>query len=531
MAKKVWFGLLFCFLLFLVFPLTAMAQGESHYQLSNPWVTTLIHKVEIKNPNQGTISNLQIQVPLMDKNLPVYQELIGEEFSPQPQSVQELSDGTRVANFTIPSLAAGQTIVLEQRFVVRTYDLNYTVNPMELNNNALLPNQFAPYLREENNVEISNQIIREYMEETIGNESNPYYIARRLFADINLYLTYQQIPVPASSALTVLKEGFANCEGYTNLFLATTRAAGIPSRRLYGYHYSLANNDWQVLQTANGHIDANKIAHTWPEFYIDPIGWIFADPTSTYTTKTGGQEIKLIDWDRFARITSQQKYIFFSRKWGADTAENGFPYTYKGPQPDITFQAEIAFGSYYSPFKDITNNWAREDILYLYNTYPGLLSGKTTTEFMPNDHITRAETAALLNRCDIDGIPNDIFYMKDVGTAHWAYMDIYQAQSKGFISGYPDGSFQPEASLSRAELAAILVRSFQIPIPQTLDTPFNDLNQNGYGWAASSINALYQAGLVSGTSHNQYSPQEPVTRAQMAAILNRIFHSTYYSQS
>ena len=150
---------------------------------------------------------------------------------------------------------------------------------------------------------------------------------------------------------------------------------------------------------------------------------------------------------------------------------------------------------------------------------------------MPNDHITRAETAALLNRCDIAGIPNDIFYMKDVGTAHWAYMDIYQAQSKGFISGYPDGSFQPEASLSRAELAAILVRSFQIPIPQTLDTPFNDLNQNGYGWAASSINALYQAGLVSGTSHNQYSPQEPVTRAQMAAILNRIFHSTYYSQS
>ena len=528
MLKKTAATFLLCLCLVFLLATQAFAVDTDLYTRSHPWVTTLIHQVAVTNPHSQTIYNIKIQVPLMDNQLPVYQELMREAFSPQPVSINTQSDGTRTATYTIPVLKPGASVTLEQRFVICTYALSYNFNPWELPAESALPSTVAAYLQSETNVQVNNVVMKGYVAETVGSETNPYYIARRLFADINLYLNYQQSPQPSSSALEVLVQGVAQCEGYTNLYLATLRTAGIPAKRQYGYHYSLLQDDLQDYQKANGNLDANDMAHTWPEFYLADIGWVFTDPTFTYTLQTADGELKLVDWDRFARIASQQKYIFFSKKWGTDDHNDSFPYTYTGPKPAISFDAEIAFGAQYSPFTDIENSWAKGDILALCNAYPNLLTGETVSEFKPDNNLTRAETAALLNRCNISGPGSSAFYLNDVPTSHWAYLDIYKAQAQGFMSGYPGGTFHPNAFLTRGELAAVLVRSFHIPLSQQ-QSPFTDLNQEGYAWAIPSIQALYANGLVSGTGATTFAPQEPVSRAQMAAILNRMMHSTFYS--
>ncbi|NMA14658.1 MAG: hypothetical protein GX930_05405, partial [Clostridia bacterium] len=57
------------------------AGSEKYYTLSEPWVYTITHEVVLKNPTQDTIRNIRVTIPLMNKNQPVYQELIGEEFN------------------------------------------------------------------------------------------------------------------------------------------------------------------------------------------------------------------------------------------------------------------------------------------------------------------------------------------------------------------------------------------------------------------------------------------------------------------
>lgn len=103
-------------------------------------------------------------------------------------------------------------------------------------------------------------------------------------------------------------------------------------------------------------------------------------------------------------------------------------------------------------------------------------------------------------------------------TNHWAKASIEKLVSAGVIRGYGDGTFRPNASLTRAELCSVLAAYFGLPETESLDAGFTDCTAH---WAVRYINAAQAAGLVSGIGGGAFAPDRAVTRQEFVTILSR----------
>ncbi|OPY58087.1 MAG: Cellulosome-anchoring protein precursor [Pelotomaculum sp. PtaU1.Bin035] len=146
-----------------------------------------------------------------------------------------------------------------------------------------------------------------------------------------------------------------------------------------------------------------------------------------------------------------------------------------------------------------------------------LIQGYPDGSFRPADSITRAEVAELLIRAgklDEGRVPDTRTY-GDVGPGHWAYATIERAAQAGLIKGYPDQTFRPEAPVSRAEACALLLRLANKQVPDTpLDETVTDIDPSY--WAGRQIAAALQAGMFTMASDNSFEPEAQATRAQLA---------------
>lgn len=106
----------------------------------------------------------------------------------------------------------------------------------------------------------------------------------------------------------------------------------------------------------------------------------------------------------------------------------------------------------------------------------------------------------------------------DVPASHWAYETVSRAAQLGLVSGYTDGSFHPDASVTRAQFVLMLWRAAGKPQAKT-QAQFVD-TANG-GWYADALNWACENGLVNGISATQFGPDAPVTRQQAMTILFR----------
>ncbi|MFB8790419.1 MAG: S-layer homology domain-containing protein [Potamolinea sp.] len=100
---------------------------------------------------------------------------------------------------------------------------------------------------------------------------------------------------------------------------------------------------------------------------------------------------------------------------------------------------------------------------------------------------------------------------------HWAAKCIRQLQERSFISGYPDGSFRPDASVTRAEFAAILQKAFvNVPAIRSPIT-FKDVPANH--WANPAISTAYRTGFISGYPDRTFRPKQLILRVQVLVAL------------
>ena len=148
------------------------------------------------------------------------------------------------------------------------------------------------------------------------------------------------------------------------------------------------------------------------------------------------------------------------------------------------------------------------------------LSGYANGTFEPDRNMTRAEVTTMFARLLTEKMTADQTYsntFSDVAKSHWAANYIGYMQQFGIINGYADGSFRPDASVTRAEFAAIASR-FERLTEGTKS--FSDVP--GSHWAAKYINFAATRGWVNGYADGTFRPNNSITRAEVAAVTCRL---------
>lgn len=169
------------------------------------------------------------------------------------------------------------------------------------------------------------------------------------------------------------------------------------------------------------------------------------------------------------------------------------------------------------PFNDIKGHWAQDDILLLNEL--GLVSGFQDGSYGVNKKISRAEVAAIMARHM--ELPNATPTFKDVPKSLWAANQIGAVAEANVMNGFVDNTFKPTKIITRAEIASLLVRAYELE--GTATENFKDVPKKH--WAYEPISTLVEYGLVSGFSDHTFRPENQLTRAEFAAFLARVIRA------
>ncbi len=112
--------------------------------------------------------------------------------------------------------------------------------------------------------------------------------------------------------------------------------------------------------------------------------------------------------------------------------------------------------------------------------------------------------------------PQDVIVFNDVPDGYWAEPYIDALSSRGLIAGYDDGTFRPDQPVTRAQIANVVSKTFDLTVDkETLE--FSDVASDY--WARESIGETVQGGFMTGFPDDTFRPNEPVTRTQTFTTL------------
>ncbi|MDA8337220.1 MAG: S-layer homology domain-containing protein [Peptococcaceae bacterium] len=164
---------------------------------------------------------------------------------------------------------------------------------------------------------------------------------------------------------------------------------------------------------------------------------------------------------------------------------------------------------------DIAGNWARSDIEKLVAL--GAVTGYPGGTFHPDADITRAEFVTVLVKAfQLPPKPGPVF----TDTAHnWAKHFISTAAAYGIVKGYNGGLFRPDAPVTREQMAVMIVRAAKLT-PVAGDLAFTD-SESIDSWAARDIVTAVADGIIKGFPDGTFKPDAYATRAEAAAAVVR----------
>ena len=147
--------------------------------------------------------------------------------------------------------------------------------------------------------------------------------------------------------------------------------------------------------------------------------------------------------------------------------------------------------------------------------YAPFINGYPNGTVNPDGLLTRAELAQIIYNLYAEDAQFKPEY-SDVTDDHWAYNAIGFCQESGYMIGYPQGDFMPEATVTRAELATALVRIKNLEL--TPEHPFTDIGDH---WAEQYVGASFKNGIILGYPDGTFRPDNPVTRAEAVTMICR----------
>ena len=212
--------------------------------------------------------------------------------------------------------------------------------------------------------------------------------------------------------------------------------------------------------------------------------------------------------------------------------DNAFTVTETGwvQQSDGSYKWMVTRVCKYCGYEETVEETKRDDITAVLlpalqaNTddHYSYLIGYADGTVRPNGKITRAEVATIFFRLLDDDTRAKYWSSKndfsDVSADKWYNNAVSTLSNMGVIGGYADGTFRPDAPISRAEFAKIAV-SFTQNNGSAVYNYFTDVKTTD--WFAPYVTAAKDAGLIEGYSDGSFKPESKITRAEACAIVNR----------
>lgn len=281
---------------------------------------------------------------------------------------------------------------------------------------------------------------------------------------------------------------------------------------------------------------AKKVDDTTVEFYAnngdqtpayvvkydaktDSFTWTFNVPVLTGQKLTLSYDLKLDG----ARSTSQGTYVLPTNETAYLTPDPDAQPTesFLFPEPSLSYTVSKDDGGYTPPPLLNTEDHFAYIVGYPVDYYTGeKTDDQTKMPVKPQGQITRAEVATIFFRMLTDEARNEYWSQtssySDVSVNNWFNNAVCTLSNAGIISGYPDGSFQPNGKITRAEFATIASRFFDVTVSGA--DAFPDISGH---WARQYINEAAAIGIVTGYEDGTFRPQKLITRAEAMTMVNR----------
>jgi len=231
---------------------------------------------QVRNYGPGVIKDLDVYLAIPE-NLN-NQEIIGQiEYFPQPTDFLTDQWGQKVAHYKFQNLEATKFVSVGMKVKTKLYKVKYLIFPEKVGELKDIPKSITEkYLVDDAKYSLSDPFIKWSAQQAVGDETNPYWIARKIFNYVIDHLEYERVG-GWNIAPTVLKRGTGSCSEYSFVYIALCRASGLPAR--YVGSVVIRGDD----------ASDDDVFHRWVEVYLPNYGWIPVDPSGGDSPSPAGQ--------------------------------------------------------------------------------------------------------------------------------------------------------------------------------------------------------------------------------------------------
>lgn len=477
----------------------------------------LTKEIVYKNNTKTKLKNGFVEVMIGQVNFTQYAKDEYVKVTPAPDKIEKDKFGNMYAYYDAKGMLANEELIITIERKSQTSAFA-TESPILARSNGSVTEENKIYVEPQERIESDQKEIIDKSTEITQNLSTDYRKAQAIFEFVNTKMKYVTTSSSSNSgALAALKNMQGVCEEFATLFVALCRAQEIPARVVAGYkiektnskNYALIDHAWAeiylddygwlpVEPTIEYTVNGTRLPY-WNMFCaLSNANYI---PTDVYYCENGNRRYKNmteVSYEASLLVNNQifepQKYMFKDiekHTWAQDSIQElfqrkiveGYSAFEYGPNRNITRIEFICMLSrtlkdmrtnnvsdarvYYYPSYN-QNHWSKDDYDFLMRCYQfytpsDIMSAGyyNISEVFDNDiqidkPITRAEVVALMDIFMDDAVETKSF--TDVWSSTRFASSIQKAYSNGLIEGYPDGSFKPNATITRAEIATILGR-------------------------------------------------------------------------
>ncbi len=222
---------------------------------------------EVRNYGPGSLKSLDIYLAIPENS--DHQTLIGEPVYFADVSPEYVTDGwgQPFAAFHFEDIPSGAKASASYMATADLYQTRYFVRPEKVGRPKDIPGEISKkFLADDTKFDIKNPVIQTALKEAIGDETNLYWKARKIYGWI-LDTLYYELAGGWNVAPAIIERGNGSCSEYSFVFIAMCRAAGIPAR----YTGSIVIRGDRASE--------DEVFHRWCEIYLPPYGWIPVDPS------------------------------------------------------------------------------------------------------------------------------------------------------------------------------------------------------------------------------------------------------------